>query len=156
VNAYLAALKKYAVFSGRARRAECWVFILTNASIGLTLSALGLNILRTNNFRLTLANLFGLAVILPTFSVLVRRLHDTGRSGWWGIPASIMLISWAVPRSLLVRIIGLANPPLELSLLVFIYYPAIGLLIYFLLRDSKRGTNRYGSNPKESVTLASP
>jgi uncharacterized membrane protein YhaH (DUF805 family) len=154
VSIYLAALTKYAVFGGRARRAECWVFILANAAMGFILSVLGLDILRTNDLRITLANLFGVAVVLPTFSVLVRRLHDTGRSGWWGIPALILLIVWAVPRSLLVRVIGLVDPPLELGLLIYLYYPVIGLLVYYLLRDGHRGANRYGADPKEAV--ASP
>jgi uncharacterized membrane protein YhaH (DUF805 family) len=75
---YIQVLKKYVVFSGRARRKEYWYFVLFNLIISLILSlidwAIGMNILAT---------IYGLAVLLPSLGVSVRRLHDTGRSGWW-------------------------------------------------------------------------
>ncbi|MBI4599958.1 DUF805 domain-containing protein [Candidatus Uhrbacteria bacterium] len=80
MNYYLAALKKYATFSGRAQRAEYWTFSIVNTTvlIGLTLIGESVNKIITN-----LAVLLGLAILLPSIAVSVRRLHDTDRSGWW-------------------------------------------------------------------------
>ncbi len=76
---YLDVLKKYAVFGGRARREEYWMFFLFNLIIGFVLVFVeglvgGPGIL---------VILYGLAVLIPGIAVSVRRLHDTDRSGWW-------------------------------------------------------------------------
>ncbi len=79
MNWYLQVLKKYAVFSGRARRKEYWMFVLFNTIIVFVLGFVeglfgGPGII---------ANIYSLAVLIPSIAVFVRRLHDTGRSGWW-------------------------------------------------------------------------
>lgn len=119
MNWYLEVLKKYAVFSGRARRAEYWWFVLFNIIIGLALGAIdGVTGTYSSEAGLgLLGGLYTLAVLLPGIAVTVRRLHDTGRSGWW------FLI-------FLVPVIG-----------------AIILLVFMVL-DSKPGQNQYGANPK--------
>lgn len=120
MNWYLKVLKKYAVFSGRARRKEYWYFILFNILINIILSVVdGLtgNFDPATNMGL-LSGVYTLAILIPSIAVSVRRLHDTGRKGWW------ILIS-------LVPLIG-----------------AIVLLI-FLVQNSKPGQNQYGENPKE-------
>ena len=76
---YIAVLKKYAVFSGRARRKEYWTFILFNLLVAFVLGfveglAGGPGIL---------ASLYSLAVLIPSIAVGVRRMHDTDHSGWW-------------------------------------------------------------------------
>ncbi|MHB8710370.1 MAG: DUF805 domain-containing protein [Minisyncoccota bacterium] len=76
MNHYLNVLKKYAVFSGRAQRAEYWYFVLFNAIIATVLSFFG----KVG----TLATfIYLLAIIIPGIAVSVRRFHDTNRSGWW-------------------------------------------------------------------------
>jgi len=84
LNWYLEVLRKYAVFSGRARRAEYWFFVLINALIS---GALGLiewiTGLAPNTESSVLAGIYSLAVLIPAIAVTIRRLHDTGRSGWW-------------------------------------------------------------------------
>lgn len=75
---FVEVLKKYAVFSGRARRQEYWMFTLVASLIYLGLVVLGLA-MDTELPEL----LFALAILLPSWAVSVRRLHDTGRSGWW-------------------------------------------------------------------------
>jgi uncharacterized membrane protein YhaH (DUF805 family) len=84
MNWYLEALKKYAVFNGRARRKEYWYFVLFNflADIVLTFidRAAGLN--NESGFGL-FSGIYTLAILVPGIAVSVRRLHDTGRSGWW-------------------------------------------------------------------------
>ena len=81
---YLAVLKKYAVFSGRARRAEYWYFILFNIIISFMFSLID-GVIGTRDAQSgcgMLSGLYALAVLVPGTAVAVRRLHDIGRSGW--------------------------------------------------------------------------
>jgi uncharacterized membrane protein YhaH (DUF805 family) len=94
---YTNVLKKYAEFDGRAARKEYWMFVLVNSIISIIISILG-NII---DFK-SLSSIYALAVLLPSLAVLVRRLHDTNRSGWWVLIAlvpfigAIVLIIFAV------------------------------------------------------------
>ncbi len=84
MNTYLAVLKKYKDFSGRARRSEYWVFSLISGVIAFVLSIIDMAILGTDYVGFgILSFIYSLAVLLPALAVSVRRLHDTGRSGWW-------------------------------------------------------------------------
>ncbi len=83
VNWYLEVFKKYAVFEGRARRQEYWMFVLINFIISLVLATLSLGILET---------LYGLLVLIPSLAVSVRRLHDIDRSGWWMLVSLVPFI----------------------------------------------------------------
>jgi uncharacterized membrane protein YhaH (DUF805 family) len=119
VNWYGEALKKYAVFSGRARRREYWYFLLANLIMAIVLAivdaALGFE--GSEVGWGPLATLYSLVVLLPGIAVAVRRLHDTNRTGWWLFMALIPFVG------------------------------AI-LLIIFLAEDSDVGTNRFGPSPK--------
>lgn len=84
---YIDALKKYADFSGRARRKEYWMFILCNLIISIALGIVD-QVLGTA----LLSFIYALAMIVPSISVAARRLHDTGRSGWWQLIALVPLI----------------------------------------------------------------
>jgi uncharacterized membrane protein YhaH (DUF805 family) len=76
---YLSVLKKYTQFSGRSRRKEYWMFSLISF---LFIIALGLieGLLGIDGF---LRAIYSLAVLVPSLAVVVRRLHDTNRNGWW-------------------------------------------------------------------------
>ncbi|CZT26585.1 DUF805 domain-containing protein [Pseudomonas cerasi] len=76
---YTDVLKKYAVFTGRARRKEYWMFFLFNILISIVLGFIG-GLIGDGGI---IANLYSLAVLVPGIAVGVRRLHDTDRSGWW-------------------------------------------------------------------------
>ena len=91
---YLAVLKKYAVFSGRARRMEYWMFSLINFVITIVIAGIEVAVLGSE--QALIANLYSLAVLLPALGVSVRRLHDTGRTGWWILIALIPLIGLIV------------------------------------------------------------
>jgi uncharacterized membrane protein YhaH (DUF805 family) len=85
---YLSVLKKYAVFSGRARRKEYWMFFLFNLIIAFVLGFIeGLM-----GGPGVIGMIYSLAVLIPGVAVSVRRLHDTGRSGWWLLIGLIPLI----------------------------------------------------------------
>ncbi|GGM93217.1 DUF805 domain-containing protein [Streptomyces fuscichromogenes] len=91
MNWYLDVLKKYVVFSGRARRQEYWMFTLINVIIAIVLAVVGGAI----HFA-ALAAIYNLAVLLPSLGVAVRRLHDTGRSGWSILVGIIPLVGWII------------------------------------------------------------
>lgn len=81
---YIAVIKAYVVFNGRARRAEYWYFILTNFIIMILLSIVFVNILgKVSQIFTFVPTLYSLAVFLPTLGAAIRRFHDIGKSGWW-------------------------------------------------------------------------
>jgi uncharacterized membrane protein YhaH (DUF805 family) len=97
MNYYIEVLKKYAVFTGRAGRREFWMFFLFNIIISIVLSIVG-KFLHAE----ILSTLYALAVLLPGIGVGIRRLHDTGRSGWWLliglipiVGCIILIVFWA-------------------------------------------------------------
>src|SRR4051794_17675133 len=77
-DAIRSVFSKYVGFSGRARRSEFWWFTLFAVILYIVVAiidaAIGSSILGI---------IVGLALLLPSLAVTVRRLHDTGRSGWW-------------------------------------------------------------------------
>jgi len=88
MNWYLEVLKKYAVFSGRARRKEYWMFFLSNVIILFVLGFVeGLA-----GSPGIVGMLYSLGVLIPSIAVSVRRLHDTDRSGWWLLIGLVPLI----------------------------------------------------------------
>lgn len=120
MNWYLAVLKNYAGFSGRARRKEYWMFVLFNiifVAVAVILDNLVGTAIEGVGYGLFYF-LYILAVIIPSLAVAVRRLHDVGKSGW-------MILIGLIP------IIG-----------------AIWLLVLYVT-DSQPGENQYGANPKE-------
>ncbi|WP_433557155.1 DUF805 domain-containing protein [Pseudonocardia xinjiangensis] len=91
---YTKVLRQYVNFGGRARRTEFWMFILFSVIVGAVLR-LGDALLFSTSGQPTVAwlsTIYGLAVALPTLAVGARRLHDTGRSGWWQLLAVIPVI----------------------------------------------------------------
>ena len=81
MNYFKLAFQKYAVFNGRATRAEYWYFLLFNSLIGLLLWVW--NLFSGSALSSTALAVYSLAALLPNLSITVRRLHDTCRSGWW-------------------------------------------------------------------------
>ena len=78
MSSFIEVLKKYAVFSGRARRKEYWMYTLFVVIIYAVLLGIGIAIKAP-----AIAIVFYVAILLPSLAVGVRRLHDIGRSGWW-------------------------------------------------------------------------
>jgi uncharacterized membrane protein YhaH (DUF805 family) len=82
MNWYLAVLKQYAVFNGRARRKEYWMFVLFNVIIAFVLGFM-LGLAGAGDGGQVIINIYSLAVLIPSIAVGVRRMHDTDHSGWW-------------------------------------------------------------------------
>jgi uncharacterized membrane protein YhaH (DUF805 family) len=119
---YFQVLRKYAVFAGRARRKEYWMFGLIH---GVILLALGYPHFLTGTIDPDshlgqIEMLYAFATFIPLAAVSVRRLHDIGLSGWW----------------FLMCFVPLAN-------LVF--------FLSFMTRDSQPSENRYGPTPKPAL-----
>lgn len=116
---YLDVLKKYAIFSGRARRKEYWFFALFNAIFSIVLSIIdgAIGSFSVEGGIGLLSGLYTLAILIPGLAVGFRRLHDTGRSAWW-------------------------------LLIVFVPLVGAIVLLVFTLQDSEAGENQYGPNPK--------
>lgn len=142
-------LRKYAVFSGRARRLEYWLFhlFITLVEIALIIWILASaarnavtdsTVIMDENayFQQIVASgspsfwpfmvflLFGLFMFLPALAVSVRRLHDADFSGWW-------VLIGLIPGGALV------------------------LFIFFLI-DGTRGRNRFGADPKGRAAIDLP
>jgi uncharacterized membrane protein YhaH (DUF805 family) len=99
---YLAALKKYATFSGRAHRSEFWFYVLFTFIVSVVLA-----IIDTVLGTVFLGPIYSLATLLPSLAVGARRLHDTGRSGWWQLIGIVPLIGVIV---LIVFFVGSGKP----------------------------------------------
>lgn len=123
MNWFLMVLKKYAVFSGRAQRAEYWYYFLFYILIfiGLAIADGVTGSLSAETGMGLFTSIFALGMLIPSLAVSVRRLHDTNRSGWWVLVTLIPLIGGIV-------------------------------LLIFTVQDSTPGENKYGPNPKTAAT----
>lgn len=95
---YAKVLCQYADFNGRARRTEYWMFALVSVIVGLLLALVDEVVFVGPGLSTTgwLATAYSVALIVPTLAVGARRLHDTGRSGWWLLIGLIPLIGTIV------------------------------------------------------------
>ncbi|MEU4389498.1 DUF805 domain-containing protein [Kribbella sp. NPDC023855] len=111
-------LKKYAQFSGRARRKEFWMFVLFSWIISMVIGIVD-RILGTTNSTGNglLGTIFSLAILIPSLAVAARRLHDTNRSALWLLLIFAIVIGWIV-------------------------------LIVFYAQEGNAGDNQYGPDPK--------
>lgn len=96
---FLEALtKRYAQFSGRASKREFWGYMLFRMVAVVAIFFVAVIMFAINESLGSIFNLlcwlFGIALFIPDLSVGVRRLHDTGKSGWWYLISVIPLIGW--------------------------------------------------------------
>ncbi len=119
MNWYLAVLKNYAGFSGRARRKEYWMFTLFQiifAVIAIIIdNVLGITIKDIGYGPIYL--LYALATLIPGIAVSVRRLHDTGKSGLYLLVSFIPCVGGII-------------------------------LLVFMVTAGDVGNNEYGADPK--------
>ncbi len=85
--------QNYANFHGRARRSEYWYWFLALVIVEVVIRIIGLV---SGGLYDVLAVLLFLGLIVPNLAVGSRRLHDTGRTGWWQLIGIIPLIGWIV------------------------------------------------------------
>ena len=94
---------RYTMFKGRSRRSEYWFIqlflIITNlaaAAIDLALMDGDVDRFIANGGGGILGLIWILVTIVPALAVLVRRLHDTGKSGWWALIGLVPLVGGVV------------------------------------------------------------
>lgn len=96
---YFQTFKAFADFSGRATRKEFWVFGVINFFIFIIIPVIGMmlgSIEVVDTILMTALFSFVVFITIPTIAVTVRRIHDTGRSGWWLLSAVIPFAGWLV------------------------------------------------------------
>lgn len=141
----LLPFKRYAEFSGRSRRMEYWAFALLNFIVFMVIFAISMAfgfsfgafgqleaggdpsaLFGTGFFMLiALAGIYGLAILIPSIAVTVRRLHDRDMSGWWYLGfivlSAIPFVGWIA----------------SIAQLVIMFLPGTP------------GPNRFGEDPKD-------
>lgn len=155
---------KYFVFSGRAKRPEYWWFALFAILGSVVFSVIDAVVFGTNpetsDGSRVLSSVFQLAVVVPLFAVGWRRLHDTGRPGWFlllpmalSMATMVMLLSGVVAFSVLEQGVddpeALRGPAALLGgtglLIVSILQLILSvLMIWWLTRPSQKGANDFG------------
>ena len=92
---YLKVMRdNYANFKGRARRKEYWMYTLIFTVLLIALMTIMFSVLSFSDetgietgpgvyLTVILVIVFLFAHFIPTIALTVRRLHDTGKSGWW-------------------------------------------------------------------------
>ena len=90
---YIKVIKNCTVFEGRASRQEYWMFFLFNVIISFCIGFVaGFLQAMTKTNQSVLVDIYTLGMLLPSISVAIRRMHDTGRSGWWCIVPIVSLV----------------------------------------------------------------
>lgn len=143
---YIEALSKYFTFSGRSRRKEYWSFMAVNFIFGFVIGFL--DALTGVTALGYIAVGYQLLILIPSITLFVRRLHDTGRSGW----------HFFIPLGLSVMMLGITGFAYYAStsfdqgvywsglyiVSVALYIAALCYPIYIGVIDSK-DTNRWGA-----------
>ena len=113
-------MNNYANLDGRASRSEYWWFVLFNLIVNIVTLVIDLTLGTMVTYDMGYVGLIAfLALLLPTVSVSVRRLHDIGKSGWW----------------ILLAIIPIVN------------FIGIFVIIVFTLMEGEEQPNQYGNVP---------
>jgi uncharacterized membrane protein YhaH (DUF805 family) len=139
------------VFTGRAPRAEYWWYVLATGVAGFCLGLADVLLLHGpiyGNYGV-LGLTFVAAVQIPGLAVLVRRLRDSERNGWWAllkIPGYGLILAGGSPFQLIARLEELFPTPILIMLLVAWICGSIALLL-FVIYPGTEGTNRYGPDP---------
>ncbi|MFC4724153.1 DUF805 domain-containing protein [Glycocaulis abyssi] len=92
MDAVKSVYSNYVGFQGRARRSEYWWWFLFYVIVYGVLYAVDMSVFGYP----MLAGLFALGSLIPAIAVGVRRLHDTGRSGWWILIGLVPLVGFIV------------------------------------------------------------
>ena len=142
-EAVTVCIQDYYTFSGRARRPEYWWFFLFVVVGTLLLSAVDA-VIFGEGMLLGLNGLFGLLTFLPQIAVSWRRMHDTGRPGWFNLLPAVPIVP--------LLIIGPRDPDsaLDLGLAIVLMIMSVVLTIVvlvWLVLPSQPGLNRFGPEP---------
>ena len=162
-------LKRYADFRGRSPRKEYWMFVLFTFIVSIVLSlidaALGFGG-HTNSYSTggangyaagagvsggLLANLWSLAILVPSIAVGVRRLHDLNRTGWWMLAPMAPIVIGSIFFFMAMRGAltgaGMGGGGMLGGILLFVGgIMGFVLFVWFCMRGTD-GPNRFGPDP---------
>lgn len=168
---------KYFDFTGRARRSEYWWFVLFVTIVGTVWSLLCVfgfigflmssdfddTSILTSSYYWVFLLVLGVPLLLfviPQYSAMTRRLHDTGHSGWWVVAmiilglcyyAAYMIMFIPYLTSMDVEDLATNNLPVMLPVMAVICLAALVLgivILVYAITDSHREENKYGPSPK--------
>ncbi len=148
MSLFLRPFAKYAIFTGRARRAEYWWFYIAQIVVYALIVALavtGGSLQSGLSIMLVGGGLFALACFLPNLAVTVRRLHDTDRSALWLLLYAPGIISAFLAASGAIANHGAATTNPIFSGLGSI--ANIAMLVFMSLKGTN-GSNRFGPDPR--------
>lgn len=179
MNWMILPLKRYFDFKGRSRRKEYWMYTLFIIIVSVVLSfvdaALGLGGSATSDTTATpgavgasgalqgglLANLFALATFIPGIAVMVRRLHDLDRTGWWVLALFLPIFLGAILMGVGVAgamtggsAAGFGGAALGGMVLIGIGLIFAIVMLVWACTEGTKGPNRYGEDPKGVHTNA--
>ena len=142
-EAVTVCIQDYYTFTGRARRSEYWWFFLFILVASNLLAVVDL-ILFGEDMVLGLSGLFALLALIPQLAVAWRRMHDTGRPGWFNLlpvaPLALLLPSLVIGRSLF-------DPADAIILFYFSLIISAIVVLVWLVLPSQSGENRFGPEP---------
>jgi uncharacterized membrane protein YhaH (DUF805 family) len=91
INIYINQLKRSFCVSGKSSVNEYWTFSVVNTIILFILKILDIYL----NLGISILSiLFGIFIIFPQISILIRRLHDVDKSGWFSLYCLIPFVGW--------------------------------------------------------------
>lgn len=156
IEAVKSVLTQYVGFSGRARRSEYWFWILATIIVGIIVAIIEAVMGIGTDASGPISNILNLAIFLPGLAVTFRRLHDTGRSGWWigGFYLAIIVFGLIIGLSFAGLYGAGGDSSFGAGIGTMAIIGVLGVLIYsiviivFMCQDSQAGPNEYGPNPK--------
>lgn len=92
ITAYQNAFSRYADFSGRTSVGGFWRFVAVNFVVALVLAILT----NISSIFLVIYLIYGLAVLIPSLAIAIRRLHDTGKTGWFVLFGLIPFVGFII------------------------------------------------------------
>ncbi len=177
IEAVKTCFSKYFTFSGRARRAEYWWFLLFVLLLGAVAGGLDNLIFGPAVETVTvttgdgttstttrqdfgsgpITTVAGLATFIPLLAVGWRRMHDSGRSGWLYILPTLVMLAGVGLMILIGSIVAVSGPPgppgggTMIGILAILGglagLVAFVLVVWWLTRPSDPGPNAYGPEP---------
>ncbi len=136
-EAVTVCIQDYYTFSGRARRSEYWWFFLF-VIVGSVLLAAFDAVIFGEDMLLGLNGLFGLLTFLPQLAVSWRRMHDTGRPGWFNLLPVVPIVPLFVIDS---------GDPIPTLVLLFMSVVVMIVVLIWLVLPSQPVPNRFGPKP---------
>ena len=135
-------MENYAVFEGRSTRSEFWWFLLATIIVAFFFGVATIPLSFVPYAFYLVVYAFVLVMFTPTLAVIIRRLHDTGRSALWSI-GFVLSVIYDLAGLLNAPGLDAVSLPVGIALRVYVI-----VLIVFVALPGENGDNRYGAAPR--------